>query len=193
MRAIILLATVLIWLVGSEAYGQGLRKQLPSEPKASLQTLMAKRSSVIVKGSSKIGSIVGRYGSKISIMAMESADSPTGTKKLGIRIIVRGVGKYETEAGSYIDFHEIDALIEGIDLLKKKAKGGITKPSGFESTYRTSSGLTVTVFNTKEGNMIAISSGRIKKTTAYGTWSNLEDFRNLIVEARQRLIELKKE
>lgn len=79
-------------------------------------------------------------------------------------------------------------LPNGIDYISK-IKPMVSQLSDFEAAYRTRSDFSVTTFSdaTSGGISVAITSGRVVRTSTYIKRAKLPAFRNLITEAKAKL------
>lgn len=164
------------------AYAQ---KEPAPAPKTQLQVFEAQTGAVIVKGFSEIGTVVG-MGS-VSIDAREFLNASNSKREFGIAIEVKEQGRLDREDTSLIDYDEIDSLLAGIDYVKAITHS-VTKLKNFEASYRTRGDFAITVFSSNNGKIdVAVSSGRIGRTTAYIGLDKLASLRAVIVAAKQQL------
>lgn len=156
-------------------------------PATKLETFQAKTGAVIIKGYTEMGSLRGTGGT-VSVIAMEFTDAQTGRKEQGVVIEVKESGRLERESRSYIDYDEIDSLLKGIDYISK-IEPAVSKLANFEAAYRTRGDFSVTTFSdaTSGGISVAVTSGRIGRTSMYIKLAELPAFRNLITEAKAKL------
>lgn len=156
-------------------------------PATKLETFQAKTGAVIIKGYTDMGRLRG-VGGTVGVIAMEFTDAQTSRKEQGVVIEVRESGRLERESRSYIDYDEIDSLLKGIDYISK-IEPAVSKLANFEAAYRTRGDFSVTTFSdaTSGGISVAITSGRIGRTSIYIKLAELPSFRNLITEAKAKL------
>jgi hypothetical protein len=101
------------------------------------------------------------------------------------------------EIQSFIDYEEIDPLIKGLDAVAR-ADDTITKMPNFSASYRTIDDFGIIVFRqTRSGIAVKLENsamngtGGIDRATIYITLDELNRLRGMILEAKQRLDELK--
>jgi hypothetical protein len=95
------------------------------------------------------------------------------------------------EDRAFIDYEEIDGLIAGIDAVSR-VNESMTKLAGFEARYRTLGDLEVGVFRqTRTGTAVVLASGICDQVTVNMSLDDLVKFRQMILEAKSKLDELK--
>jgi hypothetical protein len=160
-------------------------------PKTRLEQFQAKTGSVVIKGFTEVGTASGKYGSTVTVSAMEFTDASSGAKQFGITIDIKASGDYPQKNTSYIDLDEVDSLLKGIDYIAAADKT-VTKLSSFEATYRTKGDFAMTVFSSsRTGTMLAVESGRFGTARAYFDISELPKVRQLIEKAHKILESIK--
>lgn len=130
---------------------------------------------------------------KVTVDAREFRDaSNPKIQERGVAIEVKESSRLERENTSFIDYDEIESLIKGMDYIVKIDKT-VTPMNNFEATYKTKGDFSITTFNNaRSGEVsVAVSSGRIGKTTAFLSLEDLGKLKSLIVEAKQNLDTLK--
>ncbi len=75
-------------------------------------------------------------------------------------------GNYEKDHTSFIDYDEIDSLIQGIDYISN-VKPDVTEFENFQADYSTKGDLEISTFSSNDKLMAAVSSGNIGRVTAY--------------------------
>ena len=112
---------VCLMLVGGVLVCGGASKQkpkLPAQgPETKLEAFEKQTGTVIITGRSDIGS-VSAMGT-ISVDCIEILDVSTGLREMGIVLEVKGSGRYESSDSSFIDYDEIESLLNGIDYIAK--------------------------------------------------------------------------
>jgi hypothetical protein len=168
--------------------------QLPAAsppPQTRLEQFQAKTGSVVIKGYTEVGTAAGKYGSTVTVSAMEFTDASSGAKQFGITIDIKGTGQYPQKGTSYIDADEIESLLKGIDYIGAADKT-VTKLARFEDTYRTKGDFAMTVFSSgSTGTMLAVESGRFSTARAYFDITELSKVRQLIEKAQKILDSVK--
>jgi len=157
-------------------------------PATKLEAFSARTGVVLVKAFSTIG-VVNGLG-KVTIDAREFRDaSNPKVREYGITIAVKESGRLERENTSFIDADEIDSLLRGIDYIAKIDKS-ITTMSDFEAQYRTKGDFSITTFSSSgsRGEIgVAVSSGRIARTSAFLKLSDLSQMKALIGDAKSKI------
>ena len=185
MRYGILISAITTILAGvAPARAQQLAQSEPS-PKTKIEAFQIQKGTVVIKGYSKVG-LVNAMGS-VEVSAMEFTDAATNKKQLGVLIEIKESGRLENEDRSFIDYDEVDALLKGLDYISK-ATGTVTKLGQFEATYKTRGDFSVTTYNNSAGKIsAAVKSGYIRPATAFLSLEQLNELRDLILQARQKL------
>jgi hypothetical protein len=173
------------------------RKYYIDEPRTRLEEYQDRLETVIIKGFMGIGTISGRNGAA-EVFAVELKDAADGTRATGISIqLSSGSGETANEMQSFIDYEEIDSLIRGLDAVAR-ADDRITKMPSFSATYRTRDDFGIVVFKqTRSGIAVRLEgssmngSGGIDRVTIFITLDELHRMRGIILEAKERLDEMK--
>jgi hypothetical protein len=141
---------------------------------------------VVVKGFGQIGS-VATGGAVISVRCKESSSIASGHKDFGIALVIEGNQWREV---ALVDYDELDALLNGMDTLRKMSFG-VTSLPGFEASFTTKSGLQLIAHGDKQ-------QGGIRMFLRYNDgpriplmsdqWTQLE---NLVGQARTSLDSLR--
>src|SRR5258705_9518272 len=131
------------------AQGQQSKDAPAAPPATKLEAFSAKTGVVLIRGYSTVGSIHG-MGS-VSIDAREFRDaSNTKLKVTGLSIEVKEAGRLERESISFVDYDEIDSLLQGIDYISKIDQN-ITPMKSFEAEYKTKGDFSITTFSSTRG------------------------------------------
>lgn len=126
-----------------------------------LELLLEKTGSVVVKGSTGVGTVNGLRGGSAAFTGWEILDAQTGRAEHGVSILISEPGRTEERRDvAYVDYDELEPLIKGLDYIIK-LDNTVTKLSRFEAQYRTRGGLSVYRFNTPGGYGTAISTGGV--------------------------------
>jgi hypothetical protein len=162
------------------------------EPKTQLEAFEANTGAVIIRSWTKVGIVHGDLGTKVTIEARELINAATGNKLHGIWIAVKGSDRSDREAGSYIDYDEIDSLIKGIDYISKIDRS-VTKLDDFQADYSTRGDLRVSTFTSGIAAIkSAVLAGRIYTERAYLSLTGLTQLRTEIVAAKKQIDDVKK-
>lgn len=183
-RAFLLLLVLCVACVAQES-------QAPSEPEVfptRLEELLEKTGAVVVKGTTSVGSVSGLRGTAY-VTSWEILDVRAGRREYGISIEIRESAQNERERErergdvAYVDYDELDPLINGLDHLLK-LDNTATKLSTFEAQYRTNGYLSVFRFNTTGGYGTAVSASGRRGTRLILRPSGLVEFRDMIKSAK---------
>jgi|TARA_R110002012_G_scaffold254780_4_gene433908 hypothetical protein len=159
--------------------------------KTKLEQFSAKTGVVLIRGFHKIGSAQGLYNTSVSIEAKEFTNVTDGTKQYGITIkAFKENGKYDKEHTSFIDYDEIDSLVEGINYIIK-VKPEVTKFEDFQADYKTKGDLKISTFSSGTKVLSAITSGNIGGVASYFNIEDLTKVKDLILNAKVKIEEVK--
>jgi hypothetical protein len=153
-------------------------------PATRLEAFTARTGIVVVKGFTTVGVVGSSLGSvKIDARELRDAANPK-LREYGITIQVKSSGRVERESTSFVDADEIDSLIRGIDYIAKMDKT-VSSLADFEAEYRTKGYFAITTFSSSRGDIqVAVSSGRIGRTTAFLSLPELAQMRSVIEKAK---------
>ena len=160
-------------------------------PKTKLEQFSTRTGMVIVQGYEEIGLIVGLNDTFVRVIAKEFAYANSGKKEHGIQIeVIEKKGRYDKERRSFVDYNEIESLINSIEYILKVNKS-VTKFRSFEVDYITKGGLEVSTFSTISLGappiQAAITSGKIGGITLICSIEELSNFCNLIKMAKKKI------
>jgi hypothetical protein len=188
MRYVIGFSTLVLLLASATWAQQDLRL---SAPKTKLEAFDAQSGAVILRGFSEIGVMKGAYGGSVTVECKEFVNASTGQREFGISFQVKEASRLETKKTSYIDYDEIPSLLKGIDYIAKIDKS-VTKLENFQADYKTKGDLRISTFSTQSGEiMVAISSGTIGSATVYLKVTDLQELRELVASAQDRIETIK--
>jgi hypothetical protein len=187
MRNLILTSLL---FASSVALAQEQSENIKNLPSTKLEAFSARTGIVMIKGFSTVGVVNGM--GKVSVDAREFRDaSNPKSAQYGVAFEVKESGRLERENTSFIDEDEIDSLIRGLDYISKIQKT-VTTLDNFEAQYRTKGDLSFTVFSGGRGEIsLAVSSGRIGKTTAFLKLADAEQIRSLLADAKKSITSAK--
>ena len=156
------------------------------EPRTKLESFAAQHGSSIVKRFSEVGSLMGNYDTSLSVDIIELTNARTGDQSHGVTVEVTEGGRYEKSDKSYIDYDEIQSLVDGLTYI------ATVDPvdahfDDFEARYKTLGDFEVTLFSSGQSVKLAVSSGRIGKATAFFSESSLLKLKNLLSQAKTKL------
>ena len=161
----------------------------PFEPRTKLEALEDRHSSVIIKGFTRITTVEVR-GVRIDAIEMRDLGSAVGRAK-GLVIVLRETGERPNENRAFVDYDEIDQLINAIDAVSR-ADETVTKLAGFEARYKTLGDLEIGVFRqTRSGTAVTMTAGICDHVTVLMSLDDLAKVKAMIQEAKQRLDEIR--
>ena len=185
MKKVILL---FLFVCSSVAYADEAVDSAKTLPATKLESFSAKTGIVIIRAFSNMGNIYGSGSGHVSVDAREFRDaSNPKSREYGIAVEVKEAGRLERENTSYIDYDEIESLIRGIDYIAEIDKS-VTSMDNFEAHYKTKGDFSIVTFSSQSGEIkVAVSSGRIGKTTAFLKLSDLSKLKDLVTQARSKI------
>ena len=101
----------------------------PFEPRTKLEALEDRHSAVIIKGFTRISTLELRG---IRIDALEMRELGNVSRAKGIVISLREGGERPNENRAFVDYEEIDPLLNAIDVVSR-ADETVTRLAGFEA------------------------------------------------------------
>lgn len=178
----LMLAALSVSVVAQESLAAVEPEEFPTK----LEELLEKTGAVVVKGTTAVGSVAGLRGTAY-FTSWEILDARAGRREYGISIEIReaAAGERERERGdvAYVDYDELDPLINGLDYLLK-LDNTATKLSTFEAQYRTNGHLSIFRFNTPGGYGTAISAAGRRGSRLILRPTGLVEFRDMIRSAK---------
>jgi len=185
-----IIALAISTLLMPAGYAANLKDSVP-EAKTKLEQFSAKTGVVLIRGFHKIGSTQGLYNTSVNVEAKEFTNVTDGTKQYGITIeAFKENGKYDKKHTSFIDYDEIDSLVEGINYITK-VKPDVTKLEDFQADYKTKGDLKISTFSSGTKVMSAITSGNIGGVAAYFNIEDLAKVKDIILKAKAKIEEVK--
>ena len=165
----------------------------PLEPEdylASLEVALETRGSVIVKGSTPVGSVTGLRGTA-AVTSWEIMDARTAVRVYGVSVTIRDNERPQEEETAYVDYEELDPLVAGLDHILK-LENTATKLARFEAQYRTRGELSFYRFNTPSGYGTAVSIRERRGPRMVLRPSGLVEFRDLLDSAKALIDEARR-
>lgn len=160
----------------------------PIDPRTKLEELEDRYATALIKGFTQITTVDVRG---VRVDAVDLRDVGGSARARGIVIVLRDGGERPNEGRAYVDYDEIDRLVNGIDSVSTVNELESKFP-GFEGRYRTLGDFEVTVFRqTARGTAARLSTGVCDQVSQALTLDELAKVRAMIVEAKTRLDELK--
>jgi len=161
----------------------------PLEPRTKLEALDDRHSTVIIKGFTRITTVDVR-GIRIDAVEMRDLGSAVGRAK-GLVITLREGGEQPQEDRAFVDYDEIDLLLNAIDAVSRVDES-VTKLAGFEARYKTIGDLEVGVFRqTRSGTAVTMTAGLCDLVTISMSLDDLGKVRAMIQEAKERLDQIR--
>lgn len=168
----------------ANAQDQGQQAIDIAKPTTKNEAFSAKTGVVMIKGMSTIGTIGGIGKLVIDVREFRDASAPKSAQ-YGLAMEVKESGRLERENRSFIDEDEIESLIRGLEYISK-IDSSVTSLSGFEAQYRTKGDFSITTYSDRSGGIgLAVSSGRIGKTTAFLKLSDAEVIKSHLIAAQK--------
>jgi hypothetical protein len=193
LNVFVVLVIVLCGSTFAQRPGPQFRRPLacePVEPRTKLEAIEWQYERVLVKGFSQIATFMAR-DVEVRVDAVELKDVATATRAIGLVIALRETGENSRENRSFIDYEEIDRLLQGLTAIGR-VNESVTKLAGFEARYRTLGDLEFLVFRqSRTGIAASVTSGICDRVSAPLTLDDLDRLKAHIVEAKTRLDEIK--
>ncbi len=165
------------------AQDQGQQAIDVAKPTTKIEAFSVKTGVVMIKGMSTIATVGGMGTLAIDVREFRDASAPKNVQ-YGLAMEVKESGRLERENRSFIDEDEIESLVRGLEYISKIDRS-VTSLSGFEAQYRTKGDFSITTYSDKSGGIkLAVSSGRIGKTTAFLKLADAEVIKNYLIAAQ---------
>ncbi len=160
----------------------------PLEPRTKLEALEDRPSVVLIKGFTRITTVEVRG---VRIDAVEMRDLGNVSRAKGIVIVLREGGERPNDNRAFIDYDEIDPLLNAIDMVSRVDET-VTKLAGFEARYRTLGDFEIGVFRqTRSGTAVIVQTGICDRATQTLSLDELAKLKAMIQEAKTRLDDLR--
>ena len=160
----------------------------PYEPRTKLEAIDDRYNTVIIKAFTRITTIEVRG---VRIDAVDMRENGGTARAKGIVIQLREEGGQLNDNRAFIDYEEIDGLLNAIDTAVRIDET-MTKLPGFEARYKTSGDLELAVFRqTRSGTAVTLTTGLCERATQTMTLDDLGKVKAMIQEAKTRLDELR--
>ena len=162
----------------------------PYEPRTRLEALEDRYSAVIIKGFTRINTVEVR-GVRIDAVEMRDLGSTNTGRVKGFVIALREGGERPNDNRAFIDYDEIDPLLNAIDALSRVDES-TTKLAGFEAHYKTLGDFEIAVFRqTRSGTAVILFTGLCDRATQTLSLDDLAKVKAMIQEANQRLDDIR--
>lgn len=160
----------------------------PLEPRTKLEALEDRQNTVVIKGFTSI-TTVDVAGVRVDAVEMREMGNVSRAK--GIVILLRQTGERTTDNRAFIDYEEIEPLLNAIDAISRVDET-FTKLPGFEARYRTLGDFEVGVFRqTRSGTAVIVMTGICDRARVTLSLDDLAKLRAMIQEAKTRLDDLR--
>jgi hypothetical protein len=160
----------------------------PLEPRTKLEAYEFRHSAIIIKGFTRITTI--ELGG-IRVDAVDVRELGNASHAKGIVIALRSGGEHPEENRAFVDYEEIDSLLNAIDTISRIDETS-TKLASFEARYKTLGDLEIGVFRqTRSGNAVVIRTGICDHATVTLTLDEFAKVKAMIQEAKARLDEIR--
>ena len=158
----------------------------PFEPRTRLEDLEERYGAVVIKGFSRITTVEVRG---VRIDAVEMRDMGNVTRAKGLVVSLREGGERPNENRAFVDYEELDALLNAIDVVSRVDETATRHP-GFEAKYKTLGDFEIIVFRqTQRGTAVTLTTGICDRATQAMTLDDLAKVKAMIQEAKARLDE----
>ena len=162
-------------------------------PRNKLEDIDGRMETLLIKGRHWVGTVRAQNGSA-RVEAFEVRDTHNSDRATGVLItfLPADANSRSDEIRSMIDYEEIEGLVKMVDTMIK-ADDNVTKLSHFEERYRTRGDFEVMVFKQQTGTSVAaaIEGGFFDRLRLFMIMDDLIKFRYMIVQAKERLDEIK--
>jgi hypothetical protein len=174
---------------GMSAYGQSTQIDhdgLEIAPATRLERLESRSGTVIVKSFSEIGITHGIGGSLI-VAAVDVLDTFEKKHEYGLTLQLLRTGSDPRETSSYVDYDEIDSLLQNAEYISKITESATRLPI-FRARYTTRDGISLFVFNRPNGEISAqVELGHGVRESATFTLNDFAKIRQIIANAKLKL------
>ena len=163
----------------------------PFEPRTKLEELEERHGSVIVKGFTRITTVEVR-GVRVDAVEMrEMGEKGIVSRAKGVVISLREGGERPDENRAFIDYDELDVLLNAIDTVSRVDET-TTRLPGFEAKYKSLGDFEISVFRqTSRGTAVILGTGLCDRATQTMTLDDLAKVKAMFQEAKSRLDELR--
>lgn len=160
------------------------------EPRTKLEEIEDARG-LIIKGFTRITTVDVR-GVRIDAIEMRDLRSPNGIAlSKGLAVSLREGGERPNEDRAFVDYDEIDYLLNAIDVISRVDETA-TKLPGFEARVRTRGDLEISVFRqTRSGTAVTMRTGICDYATVAMSLDDLAKIKAMIQEAKTRLDDIR--
>jgi hypothetical protein len=189
-RTLPILTAVSGWLLLTATLGAQDTNLWPPAPRTKLEALETNIGSVLIKGTTLVGSISAPKG-VVMVKCKEFTDTGTGRREYGISVDLVWGG--QAEESSLVDYDELGSLLTAMDYLNR-VDWQVTSMAGFDAVHTTKSGLRVAAHGRKRTGTIecSVTSPRLPKAAIPLTRGDLAQLRIFVEEAKTKLDSIRK-
>lgn len=189
------LAAVFVCGMSTAAIAQERWQRLPPArdvqfyaPRNKLEEFESRDSTLLIKGRTWVATLRAQ-GGNARVEATEIRDTGNSSRATGVTITI--VPNSGSEVRCLLDYEEIESLVRAFDTMAK-ADESVTRLSHFEAHYRTRADFEIIVFKQVTGGIAAaFEGGFIDRTRVLLTLDEFTRLRWMIVQAKERLDEIK--
>jgi hypothetical protein len=157
-------------------------------PRNKLEEFESRESAVLIKGRTWVATLRAQNGSA-RVEATEIRAAGNSARATGVTITINSPEPGDVRC--LIDYEEIEDLVKAFDAMAK-ADDSSTKLTHFELHYRTRADFEIIVFKQLSGGIAAaIEGGYFERTRILLTLEELTKLRWMIVQAKEKLDEIK--
>jgi hypothetical protein len=155
-------------------------------PATRLERLESRSGTVIVKSFSEIG-ITHGVGGSLNVAAVDVFDTTDKKHEYGLTFQLLRTGSDPRETSSYVDYDEIDFLLQNAEYISKLTESATRLPI-FRARYTTRDGISLFVFNRPNGEISAqVELGHGVRESAIFTLNDFAKIRQIIANAKLKL------
>jgi len=160
----------------------------PLEPRTKLEALEDRHSTVIIRGFTRITTVVVPG---VRVDAVEMRELGNVARAKGLVVVLREGGERPDDNRAFVDYEEIEPLLNAIDAISRVDETA-TRLVGFEARYKTQGDLEIGVFRqTSRGTAVVLTTGICDRATAPLSLDDLAKVRAMVQEAKARLDEIR--
>ena len=154
-------------------------------PATRLESFTTNIDTVVIRGSAEIG-VVSADSGTIALKCREASEAGTGRKEIGISVDLNH--SQQSKETRYIDYDELESLINALSYLNK-VDWSITSLNSFDASITTRSGFRASAFSSKRSSAIefAVRTAGTGNPPILLSRDQLAEFRGLLEQARTKL------
>jgi len=196
LNRLLILAAMFVIATAVPALSQERWQRLPPgrdaqfySPRNKLEEFESRTSTLLIKGRTWVATL-STAAAATRVEATDIRDVGNGTRVAGVTIALTGAPP-GTEVRCLIDYDEIEPLVHAFDVMEK-ADDSVTKLTNFEAHYRTRGDFEIIVFKQLTGGIAAaIEGGYFERSRVFLTLEEFTRLRWMVVQAKERLDEIK--